>query len=264
MIICFSGTGNTLFAAERIAGKLHTHVFRLEGERLLEPESVFVDTDDSGEDVIWAFPTYSWGLPPVVVEFIKKFRAGAALAGARHFMLTTCGDDMGLADRQWRGLMARRGFRAAAAYSVIMPNTYVCMKGFDVDSPETVRAKLDAAAGRLDEIADSMMHGGSDMLHRGSFAWIKTRIIYPWFVRHEMSPRPFHATGACTGCGTCARLCPMENITMDKNDGAPTPRWGSRCAMCLRCYHACPHHAVAYGRTTDGKGRQWLGLGKIR
>lgn len=261
MIICFSGTGNTLYVASLLAEKTGLDIFRLEREALLSPSSVNLDTASADEKVIWAFPTYSWGVPPVVARFIREFTPGPVFRKSRQYMLTTCGDDMGLADRQWRALMAGRGLEAAAAFSVIMPNTYVCMKGFDVDSPEVARAKVNAAAGRVGEIAAAMNAGGSDMLKRGSFPWIKSKIIYPWFVRFDMSPKPFRHTEACVGCGICARLCPMENISMTRKSGQrPAPEWSDRCALCLRCYHACPHHAVAYGHTTDGKGRQWLGL----
>ena len=56
----------------------------------------------------------------------------------------------------------------------------------------------------------------------------------------------------CTGCGGCARSCPLGNIAMQPGG---TPHWGNRCAMCLRCYHSCPRNAVAYGKATAGKGR---------
>ncbi len=167
-------------------------------------------------------------------------------------MLTTCGDDMAYTDRRWKRLIAARGWQAAGAFAVAMPNTYVLMKGFDVDSPETAAAKLAAMPAAMERIADAIGSGDPDILIRGSWPWVKSYVIYPWFVRHAMSPRPFHHTGACTGCGGCARSCPLGNIAMQPGG---TPHWGNRCAMCLRCYHSCPRNAVAYGKATAGKGR---------
>ena len=231
MIVCFSGTGNTFYVSSRVAEKTGLGIFMLEGDSLINPGAVKLDTDSADEAVIWAFPTYSWGIPPVVVDFIRRFNVGENMKTGRHYMLTTCGDDMGLTDQQWRKLMIRRGLNAVSAFSVIMPNTYVCMKGFDVDSEDTVRSKIAEADSRIDGIVESIRFGGPDMLRRGAFAWIKSKIIYPYFVRHEMSPRPFHATDDCTGCGTCA-LCPMKNNDGDFALIIRSGRDGARNAPC--------------------------------
>lgn len=59
----------------------------LSGERLRKPSEFEVDADSPSEPVVWVFPTYSWGVPPVVADFIrevsfgKKRSDGAALYG---------------------------------------------------------------------------------------------------------------------------------------------------------------------------------------
>lgn len=247
MIVYFSGTGNTRFVALRLAELL--------GDRdvAMDVASETPAVNEIGQRMVWCFPTYSWGVPPVVVDYINKVKASGA-DNINHYMVTTCGDDMGLTDRQWRRLIRKRGWKADGAFAVIMPNTYVLMKGFNVDPPKVAAAKVSAAPERIAEIARRIERGGSDLLVRGGWAWVKSRIIYPWFCRFEMSPKPFHATGGCTGCGLCARSCPMHNIRMDSGE----PCWGDRCALCLRCYHICPRRAVAYGKATDGKGQSLL------
>ena len=170
----------------------------------------------------------------------------------------TCGDDAGKTDVQWREIISSRDMNYGLAFTVIMPNTYVLMKGFDTDSTELEEKKIEASGDRLKNIADAISNyepgsaQGCNDVTRGNFAYIKSRIIYPWFVRHAMSPKPFHATDECTGCGLCAKSCPLGNITII---GHQHPRWSSSCALCLRCYHICPHHAVAYGNKTNGKGQ---------
>ena len=244
MIFYFSGTGNTWQVAMQLA-------------RLLEEEALDItrcgdSVAASGKRIVWCFPTYSWGVPPVMVDFIRRvnIEGGASLP---HYMVTTCGDDIGKADRQWRQLMQRKGWEGRAAFSVIMPNTYVLMKGFDTDTRELETPKLSAAPAQVSAIAQAIEGGQSaDSVVRGKFASFKTSVIYPWFVRFDMSPKPFHATGACISCGLCAAHCPKGNIEMDA-DGHP--RWGDDCALCLRCYHICPRHAVAYGKATTTKGQ---------
>ncbi len=254
MIIWFSGTGNTRYAAETL-GKLlgDSDVRPFTPEMLREPDKAFIDCDPA-HPLVWAFPTYSWGIPPVVEAVMSRCRFGEGALKARHVMLTTCGDDMAYTDRQWRRIMKKRGLRTAGAYALEMPNTYTLMKGFDVDPAGLAEKKLEAAPEALRRIAEAIKTDGRDILVRLSFSWAKSAIVYPWFKRFAMSPKPFHVNAGCTGCGTCARACPMKNIAM--RDGEPV--WGDKCALCLRCYHICPRHAVAYGKATDGKGQQLL------
>lgn len=224
---------------------------------LLHPGNSVLHT--CNDRIVWAFPTYSWGVPPVVVKAMQMVSADDSVRKATHFMLTTCGDDIGYADRQWRGIMRKRGWKAAGAFAVQMPNTYVCMKGFDVDSPSLEREKTEAAPEAIARIAESIKNGGNDILIRKSFSWVKTYVIYPWFKRYAMSPKPFHYTECCIGCGKCAASCPMENIRMAESH----PKWFDQCAMCLRCYHICPVHGVAYGNQTATKGQYTAELNQL-
>ena len=144
MIIVFSGTGNSLAVARGLRERLGGDVVVLDGELLLRPSSRVLEVPE-GEDVVWVFPIYSWGVPPVVADFIRKSKIKGAHE-ARHFMVCTCGDDIGYADNQWRQLIGRRGWSPRGVFSVQMPNTYVLMKGFDVDSPEAATEKLAAMA----------------------------------------------------------------------------------------------------------------------
>ena len=59
-------------------------------------------------------------------------------------MVATCGDDTGLTAREWTALMCEKGLTADAQFSVQMPNTYVLLPGFDVDSPTLEAEKFGA------------------------------------------------------------------------------------------------------------------------
>lgn len=262
MIILFSGTGNSRLVAEELRRTLGGDIVELQGDMLRNPAQVtltlpgFEETREGEhpcvEDVIWVFPVYSWGIPPVMERFMRAVKIRGAYQ-ARHFMVCTCGDDVGRTHKQWRTVIGRRGWHPRAAYSVEMPNTYVLMKGFDVDSKETEARKLAAMPARVEAVVAAIRRGSdTDDVVQGAGALMKSAVIYPVFKRLCMSPRGFHTTDACTSCGLCARSCPMENIVME--DGRP--KWGPDCALCLRCYHICPSHAVAYGSATAGKSQK--------
>ncbi len=245
MIFCFSACGNTALVADRLA--------KILGERVVMINSSTEDSFDlrSHRRVIWAFPVYSWGIPMEVRHFMKNVRLKTD-GNVPHFMVSTCGDDAGLTARMWRSLMKKRGWSAKSAHTVIMPNTYVTLPGFDTDSHEIAEEKLLKMPARTAEIAHAIKCCSPvDSVVRGRFAWLKTTVIYPLFMRFLTSPKPFHAADSCTGCGKCSKVCPMGNILLENHK----PEWGNRCTMCLACYHHCPHKSVEYGKRTRDKGQ---------
>ena len=236
MIHCFSGMGNSAAVAARLELKLPRNF----------------------DEDIWVMPVYSWGVPPVVVRHIETLD----LSGKICHLICTCGDDTGNIDRQWRQLIESRGGTTGAIFSVRMPNTYVCLPFMDVDSREVAERKLREAQTRVDMIAARIASGSRETdINRGGMPSLKSNVIYPWFFKKLMRASKFHHTSACSACGKCAKQCPQHNIDMG-NDGRPT--WGDNCAYCLRCYHGCNVHAVAYGNQTRNKGQylhpdfQWL------
>lgn len=250
MIICFSGTGNSLYVAKMLAQSLNDRVVELKDELLIDNRHAMLVCKNELR-LVWVFPIYSWGLPPVVKDFMMRVQLRNA-AGLGHYMVATCGDDAGLAHKQWRKIAKRRRWTDIGAFTVKMPNTYTLMKGFDVDPTDVADRKLAKAVETVKSITDDILEQRIvNKVTTGRWAWIKSRIIYPWFVGHAMSPKPFHATDACSGCGLCAKSCPLENVMMWKR----RPEWRERCALCLRCYHICPNHAVAYGKATADKGQ---------
>lgn len=227
-IHCFSGMGNSAAVAARLRAKLPADF----------------------ADEIYVCPVYSWGLPPIIVRHLQN----APLEGKRVHLVVTCGDDTGNIDRQWLRLIQQRGAKAGSIYSVQMPNTYVNLPLMNVDSVEVAERKLRAAAKRIDHIAAQLAAGVTETdICRGALPGLKSSVIYPlFFPKGKSNAAKFHATDSCTGCGTCVRLCPIQNITLGSDR---RPHWGDDCTYCLRCYHVCPSHAVAYGNRTAKKGQ---------
>ena len=127
MIYYFSGTGNSLYVARHLADEL--------GERLC-PMTLGLPSPENlkGAAVGLVFPVYAWGIPNVVARFVHNISTlREDLEGAFLYVVMTCGDDMGYADKVLEKALGRK---LDAAFSVLMPDVYVCLPGFDVDSKE--------------------------------------------------------------------------------------------------------------------------------
>lgn len=248
MIFYFSGTGNSKWVAQQLAD--------VQQERLVFiPDALRSATTEFSlqeeEKVGFVFPIYSWGPPPIVLQFISQLVLHNV--GAHYlFFVCSCGDDTGLTESVMRKAFAARGWECSAGFSVAMPNNYVLLPGFDVDSKEVEQQKLLHAKPTLDEI-NRLIEERQSLFrcHEGSMPFLKTRLIYPLFVRYGISAKKFWTTDACIACGRCEKVCPMQNVTMAHQK----PVWGEHCTSCLACYHVCPKRAVQYGKQTKGKGQ---------
>ncbi len=246
MIFYFSGCGNTRWAARQVAA--------IQKERLVfipdivKRKGVFELHDD--EKIGFFFPVYAWAPPKIVCDFIGDLNLGN-YHGQYLFLILTCGDDVGRTRQVFQKIIERRGWRLDSAFSIRMPNTYVCLPGFHVDRPKRREEKLKQAPDRIRKINDLISkrtRGVYDVIE-GVWPRVKTYLIQPFFQRFLVDDRPFWTSAECIGCGLCARICPVGNI---ESSGDP-PTWRHRCTMCLACFHHCPKGVIAYGRRTIGK-----------
>jgi ferredoxin len=243
MIYYFSGTGNSRHIATLLA--------RLTGDTLQAIPDAAPCPPAGTTAVGLVFPVYAWMPPRIVCRFAERLTASIA-PGTYLYAVMTCGDDAGKA----LDVLRRTGFRPHSAFTVIMPNTYVSLPGFNVDKDAVRRSKLAACHARVQAIAAAVSaHHRMTDVHEGFLPRTKTYILGALSARYITLDSRFTANASlCTSCGACARACPTGNISLPGG----SPQWNGNCAGCLACYHTCPVHAINFGRATLHKGQYTL------
>ncbi len=254
MIYYFSGTRNSRYAAMRL-GSLTGQEVRFIPET--DPYTQKID-DAKDTSVGFVFPVYAWGVPPIVLDFIKRLPESMIedikKKGIPVWSVATCGDETGMAMDMLRKEIEKRGACLSGAWSLIMPNVYVLLPGFGTDSKELETRKLTEAVGRLEHIAGCIRSGKwEDDVKLGPWPRVKTTLVYPLFKKWGVNTKKWHYTDACIGCGKCAKACPVGNIAMTEGK----PKWGTDCTSCCACYHICPTRGAQYGSVTRNAGQYY-------
>lgn len=184
MIFYFSGTGNSRWVAEQLstAGAEElvaiADVYASDRRFVLRPD----------EKVGFVFPVYSWGPPSIVLQLIASVQFSEKPAYL--YFVCTCGDDTGKTAEIFCKAVGRRGWKCQAGFSVIMPNTYVCLPGFDIDWRDVAETKCQEAEVRVAEIARLVAERVQRMdCYPGRFPALKSYLLRPLFNRFWSSPR---------------------------------------------------------------------------
>ena len=286
MIFYFSGTGNTKWAASKLAAATREDLISI---------APYMRADDSSHNLAepfilkenerlgFVFPVHGWRVPKLVREFISKMKIQREPSDAtvgnkvkaddclknRPFAYCVCtaGDSIGLTIEnlnevisQNPSLQALGITEVSSSYSLIMPESYIGLPFMDVDPKEREIRKKENAAQELAVVCEEIFDRkeGISRLVKGPIPWFFTKVVGGFFENVLITDKRFHVEkDRCVKCGICANVCPVGDI---KGGHGEYPVWlhHKDCLTCFTCYHHCPHHAIEFGNQTQKKGQYYF------
>lgn len=234
-IFYYTGTGNSLWAARTLAGRLgHTEVISMSGMQ--------ENPTDGGDAIGLVFPVHVWGLPHRVMAFLETLRQDAY-----YFALAVNAGQVAATLLQLQKLMQEKGLVLSAGFGLVMPSNYIPWGG--PGPVEKQRERIRRVEEKITRIAPTLAHREKGPIEKGPL-W--QNILFSWinrwtFPRIPSMDKSFRVDEKCTVCGICAAVCPCGNIRLDT---AGKPVWNHQCEQCLACIQWCPQEAIQFGKRT--------------
>jgi len=221
-IFYFTGTGNSLFAARKIADSA--------GANLISIPQAMDESKSYKDDCIgFVYPQYANGLPKMVRGFISN---------------NTFEADYFFAVNLWSFIH----INALGEIASLIPLNYgVYLKTpmnfvFLLNSPKNPINMLDKAEKKLDKIITDITNRKLKPAKPKKSIGNATKYF---------GESKFMLTQDCSKCGTCANVCPASNIIL-----GDVVTFESRCENCYACVNLCPAHAI-YANKATLKRRQY-------
>lgn len=255
MILYLSDTGNTGWAAKAIAEATGDQLlFIPELTRSKRYEFALAE----GERLGLCFPVHGWRPPMIVREFIKHLNVNAK--GHYVYAMCTAGDNIGETMDILRHDLKAKDIELNAAFSLVMPESYLGLPFFNVDNAKKEKAKKEKATAELREYVQEIANRKpASHLVMGRWPRINSRLLGGFFEKYLVTDKKFKVdSDLCIKCGICAEVCPTRNV-IGGNGHEPQWKHDGSCLACFACYHHCPKHAINYGSLTKNKGQYFFG-----
>ncbi len=241
MVVYFSATGNCEYAAEKIA--------EATADTAVSMTELCGEIELSGQEYLGiVVPTYFWGLPSYVEEFLQSTSFKNS-EGLYVYFVATYGGTVGQADYFAKKILQNKGISLAASFGIKTVDNWTV--SFDVNDKAEIEKTLAEESKQLESVICKVKGKEREFIRKDKkmlFVCKGARYFYD----KARQTAHFNVDDNCIGCGACEKNCPVGAIKI--KDGKPN--WVSySCTLCFGCLHNCPAFAINYGNKTQKNGQ---------
>lgn len=253
IIYFFSGTGNSLRVAKKIASLISIPCHSLVNIRY---KKYFNAADQTISRITgFVFPVHGFTAPWAVMRFAASMPRGN---GSQAFVVITRGGSRpfwifflpglgGSASYIVALILMLKGYRIQGITGVDMPSNWMSLHwGLHRKNQDYIfnrsEKKIRAFSSRIASGKRYLFTLNNCSEFIAGCALAPVSFLYLIIGRFGLA-KMFYANTRCTGCGLCARECPVSAIIM-KGSIHPRPYWTFSCESCMHCMGYCPEKAV--------------------
>ncbi|ONI39022.1 hypothetical protein AN640_00420 [Candidatus Epulonipiscium fishelsonii] len=236
-IFYFTATGNSLHVAKSIGGELYS-IPKMIKEKNFE---------FTAEKIGIIFPIYAMSVPAYIEEFLRK----VTFKSDYLFAIMSYGIFNGAATDHLCSIAKEVGLNFSYINTVKMVDNWI--PGFDMQKQIDTEHKKQI--GNQLEIIKADIESSKKQLPKNS---VLRKLATNHIVNAAKKPSPkasLHGNiiglgiknfitveDKCEQCGVCTRVCPVNNISLDKENKTIT--LDNKCISCFSCIHNCPSKVI--------------------
>jgi len=230
-IYYFSGTGNTLWSAKKIAEQCGEKYELINIGAESKKDEIVLEADA----VLILFPSYAYGAPLIVNSFVKR----AVFKTPYLALFVTYGTSPAGTLGNLYSVIKRKGVKAVYSGKIPAVENYIPM--FGSPKPGTIDKRVGLQKESTKEAAlivkERRINSIGTFRPISKFVWVLftagIKIFYKWY----------RVGKDCNGCGICEKVCPVSAITMRNK----RPVHSNKCEHCQGCINWCPVSAINFG-----------------
>ena len=228
-ILYFTATGNSLHVAKKLGGEL------LSIPQLIKDNVWEIEADKIGI----VFPKYTYAIPEPVEEFLNK----VTFKSPYIFSIITCGTSSVGAASELEKIAQRKGFKFSYINHIAMVHNMLTVLDMQKEIEKEPSKNI---VSNLSQIVEDIQNKKSYIIENS----IVEKFITKQLKKHKSFvekiakmnnfDQKFYIKSDCNGCGTCQKVCPINNIEMSNGK----PNYQGNCVWCMACIQNCPQVAI--------------------
>lgn len=222
-ILYYTSTGNSLAVAKQFDAELYSIPQMLKENKF----------DFEDEKIGFVFPVYASTTPRVVVEFLEKVTVKSPYV----FVIISNAGGVGSCVNHFVKCAEKRNIKISYSNDVVSVSNY--LKGAEMQAQIDKYDDVDFM-NNVKKIVEDVNNNVCSVKMGGGFMGAMSPMFYAGFNKFiRKTAKTFTVESKCNLCGTCAKVCPMKNVTVtDKVE------FGENCMSCYACTQNCPSNAI--------------------
>jgi len=262
-IYYFSGTGNSLWSAKKIAQLIGDS-----GEecQLFNIGAIYAEVQQQNDEliiqadaVVLVYPSYAFGLPLIVRDFVKKAEFKTNNANGLYIAsFVTYGSTPLGTQGIMRRILKKKKIDKMFFGKIPAVENYLAM--FGAPDKQTIEKRSEMQRKATEEAAHSVVKRETNRI--STFCPFSTFVVWLFYFGIKIFYKYYRVSDNCSGCAICEKVCPVSAIKMENS----RPQFSSKCQNCQGCVDICPSRAIQFGRVkfgTPGYCHPEIGIGEL-